>query len=113
MTVRLGLLTRQRMEAETKLACCARRPAAAGERETSNGVPTRVEACPDARERAGNGDARRKVALQRAAIMREENSSVKFFSFGWMNDWRHPLNGLLAAGGALSEVTLKDALVFS
>lgn len=39
------------------MACRARRPAAAGERETSNGVPTRVEARSDAFSDAGSTPA--------------------------------------------------------
>jgi len=45
------------MEVEKQLARCARRPAAAGERETLNGVPTRVEVRSEAFSDAGSTPA--------------------------------------------------------
>ena len=44
-------------EDRDKLACCTRRPAAAGGRETSNGVPTRVEVRSEAFSDAGSTPA--------------------------------------------------------
>jgi len=45
------------MEVETKSACCARRPAAAGGRETLIGVPTRVDVRSKAFSDAGSTPA--------------------------------------------------------
>jgi hypothetical protein len=42
------------MEVETKSACCACRPAAAGRRETLNSVPTRVDVRSDASSDVGS-----------------------------------------------------------
>lgn len=64
------------MEVETKSTRWARRPAAAGEPETLNSVPTRVDVCSEAFSDAGSTPAASTIFIELFANLRDSISTL-------------------------------------